>query len=167
MREQRPRPRPGLHEGVILFSVSGFKFAVAAGAVKEIRSMEGLQDFTLGAISARIEKLRHTLERGGTTYFVVDAARHFHLPPSSPSRVLILRNSPTAVLVDSTDRMMDIFALHALPRAFAGEERVWYRGLAVVNGEVVPVVNPGSFLNQTEQEFLRDALERVRALAAV
>ncbi|HEY6308034.1 MAG TPA: chemotaxis protein CheW [Candidatus Angelobacter sp.] len=167
MREQPPRPRPGVHEGVILFSVGGFKFAIAAGAVNEIRGMEGLQDFTLRGISARVEKLRHTLERSGTTYFVVDAARHFHLSQSAPTRVLILRNSLAAVLVDSTDRMMDIFTLHALPRAFTGDERVWYRGLAVVNGEVVPVVNAGAFLSKAEQELLRDGLERVRGLAAV
>lgn len=167
MREKSPRPRPGVHEGVILFSVGVFKFAIAAGAVKEIRGTEGLQDFALGGIFARVEKLRHTLERGGTTYFVVDAARHFHLPPSSPARVLILRNAPTAVLVDATDRMMDISALHALPRAFTGDERVWYRGLAVLSGEVVPVVNPGAFLSKTELELVRDRLERVRGLAAV
>ncbi len=167
MRDQRPRPRPGQHEGVILFNVGGFKFAIAAGAVKEIRGMEGLRDLTLGGIFARVEKLRFTLERDGMTYFVVDAGRHFGLPASAPARVLILRDSPAAVLVDSTDRMMDISMLHALPRAFTGEERVWYRGLAVVNGDVVPVVNPGAFLSKAEQEMMRQGLERLRGLAAV
>jgi chemotaxis signal transduction protein len=167
MRERRPRPQPGSHEGVILFSVGGFKFAIAAGAVKEIRSMEGLREFALGGIAARIEKLCYTLERGGATYFVVDAARHFHLPAASPGRVLILRNSSTAVLVDSTDRMTDISVLHALPRAFIRDERTWYRGLAVVNGEVVPVVNPGAFLNKTEQEIVRHGLERLQGVATV
>jgi len=152
---------------VILFTVSGFKFAIAAGAVKEIRGMEGLQAFTMGGISARVEKLKYTMERGGTTYFVVDANRHFHLPPSSPGRVLVLRNAPIAVLVDSTDRMMEISMLHELPRAFRCEERVWYRGLAVVDNEVVPVVDPGTFLTKAEQEILRDGLERLRGVAAV
>ena len=167
MREQRPPSRPGVHEGVILFSVGGFKFAIAAGAVKEIRGMEGLNKFSLRGMPGRVEKLRYTLERGGTTYFVVDSARHFRLTQASPARVLILRNSSTAVLVDSTDRMIDIFALHALPRAFTGEERVWYRGLAVVNGEVVPVVNPSAFLNKAEQEVLREELVRLQGAAAV
>ena len=166
MREQRPRPRPGMREGVILFSVGRFKFAIAAGAVNEIRGLEGLQEFTLVGISARLEKLKYTLERGGTTYFVVDAARHFQLPRSSPGRVLILRNTPTAVLVDATDRMLDIFALHALPRAFTGDERFWYRGLAVLNGEVVPVVNPSAFLSKPELELVRDGMERVRGLTS-
>ena len=167
MRERRPRPRPGAHEGVILFSVCGFKFAIAAGAVKEIRGMEGLSELTLGGIAERVEKLRFTLERGGATYFVVDAARHFHLPGSSPGRVLLLRNAPTAVLVDSTDRMTDISVLHALPRAFTRDERTWYRGLAVVGGEVVPVVNPAAFLSKPEQEIVRNSLERLQGVATV
>jgi chemotaxis signal transduction protein len=167
VRDQRPRPLPRLHEGVILFSVGGFKFAIAASAVKEIRGMEGLQAFTLGGISTRVEKLKYTMERGGTTYFVVDANHHFHLPPSASGRVLVLRSSPTAILVDSTDRMMEIFVLHALPRAFRCEERAWYRGLTVVSGEVVPVVNPATFLTKAEQEILKDGLERLRGVAAV
>jgi chemotaxis signal transduction protein len=165
VRNKLPVADSKLLEGVILFSVGGFKFAIAAGAVKEIRGMEGLHAFTLGGISARVGKLKHTLERDGATYFVVDANMHFHLPPSSPARVLVLRNSLTGVLVDSTDRMTDISALHALPRAFTGDERTWYRGLAVVGGEVVPVVNPGAFLSKVEQDILRNGLERVRGVA--
>jgi chemotaxis signal transduction protein len=152
---------------VILFTVGGFKFAIAAGAVKEIRGTNGLHDFTQGGAAARVEKLRFTLERDGTTYFVVDARRHFHLAQSSPGRVMVLHESPTAVLVDSTDRMTDISALHPLPWAFTRDERVWYRGLAVVNGEVVPVVNPGAFLSKGEQDVLRAGMERVRGVPAV
>ena len=161
--KSRLEPSPkAAREDVIVFLVGGFRFAISAGAVKEIRSMEGLQPFTLGGISAQIAKLRYTLERGGATYFVVDAAQHFQLLPAQPSRVLILRNSPAAVLVDSMDRIMEISALHALPRAFTQEERGWYRGLAVVNGAVVPVVNHNAFLNKAELEILRAGLERVR-----
>lgn len=155
------------HEDMIVFAVGGFRFAIAAGAVKEIRGMEGLHTFTLGGISAQIGKLAYTLERAGTTYFVIDAAKHFGLPPAHPSRVMILRNTPTAVLVDSTDRIMEISALHALPRVFTHEERNWYRGLAVVNGAVVPVVNHHAFLNRAELDVLRDGLERVRGVVTV
>lgn len=147
--------------------MGGFKFAIAAGSVKEIRGTIGLHEFKLKGIVDQMDKLRFTLERDGTTYFVVDAKRHFHLAQSAPGRVLILNGSPTAVLVDSTDRMMDISALHALPRAFTQEERAWYRGLAVVNGKVVPVVNPGSFLSKGEQEVLRAGMDRVRGVSAV
>ena len=166
MREH-PRLRTGAHEGVILFSVSGQKFAIAAGAVNEIRSCEELRDFNLGTVTERVDKLRYTLERSGTTYFVVDAGRHFNLRASIRGRVLILRNSTAAVLVDSTDRMVDIFALHAIPRAFTGEERIWYRGLTVIAGEVVPVVNPAAFLSKAEQEIVRSGLERLQGVGSL
>lgn len=169
MRRVKPlRTQPqAAREDVIVFAVSGFKLAIAAGAVKEIRGMEGLHPFTLGGISAQIAKLKYTLERNGATYFVVDAARHFQLPESYPSRVMVLRNMPTGVLVDSTDRIMEISALHALPPAFTHVERDWYRGLAVVNGQVVPVVNHAAFLNRAELETLRAGLERVRGVVTV
>jgi chemotaxis signal transduction protein len=165
-KELRPQPQAA-REDVIVFAVGGYKLAIAAGAVKEIRGMDGLHAFTLGGISAQIAKLKYTLERNGTTYFVVDAANHFQLPVSNASRVMVLRNTPTGVLVDSTDRIMEISALHALPPAFAHEERGWYRGLAVVNGEVVPVVNHNAFLNRAELEVLRAGLERVRGVVTV
>jgi chemotaxis signal transduction protein len=154
-------------EDVIVFTVGGFRLAIAAGAVKEIRGLEDLHEFTLGGISGQIAKLKFTLERGGATYFVVDAARHFELPESRPSRVLVLRNTPAGVLVDSTDRIMEISSLHALPQAFRHEERAWYRGLAVVNGIVVPVVNHNAFLSRAELEILRAGLERVRGVVTV
>jgi chemotaxis signal transduction protein len=62
---------------------------------------------------------------------------------------------------------MEISALHALPRVFTHEERSWYRGLAVVNGAVVPVVNHHAFLNKGELDVLRDGLERVRGVVTV
>jgi len=167
VRQQRALPPQEAHEDVIMFTVGGFRFAVAAGAVREIRGMEELHPFTLGGISSQIAKLAYTLERRGTTYFVVDAAMHFQLPPSTPSRVLILRNAATGVLVDSTDRIMEITVLHALPHAFTHEERTWYRGLAVVNGAVVPVVNQNAFLSKVEQAILRTGLDRVRGVATV
>jgi chemotaxis signal transduction protein len=166
LKQLRPQPQAA-REDVIVFAVGGYKLAIAAGAVKEIRGMDDLHAFTLGGISSRIVKLKYTLERNGTTYFVVDAAQHFQLPASKPLRVLVLRNTPTGVLVDSTDRIMEISSLHGLPPAFTHEERSWYRGLAVVNGLVVPVVNHNAFLNRSELEILRAGLEHVRGVVTV
>ncbi|MBZ5506495.1 MAG: chemotaxis protein CheW [Acidobacteriia bacterium] len=167
LKQTRSQPPQAAREDVIVFAVGGFKLAIAASVVKEIRGMEDLHAFALGGISAQISKLKYTLERNGTTYFVVDAAQHFLLPESHGARVMVLRNVPTGVLVDSTDRIMEISSLHALPRAFTHEERGWYRGLAVVNGAVVPVVNHNAFLNKTELEILRAGLERVRGVVTV
>lgn len=167
LKHRHPLMPQAAREDVIVFAVSGFKLAIAAGAVKEIRGMDDLHAFTLGGISAQIAKLKYTLERSGTTYFVVDAAQHFQLPARRASRVLVLRNTPAGVLVDSTDRIMEISALHALPPAFTHEERGWYRGLAIMNGAVVPVVNHNAFLNRAELEILRAGLERVRGVVTV
>jgi chemotaxis signal transduction protein len=163
LKQLRPEVKAA-REDVIVFAVGGYKLAIAAGAVKEIRGMEGLHPFTLGGISTQITKLKYTLERNGSTYFVVDAAQHFQLPASNVSRVMVLRNMPTGVLVDSTDRIMEISTLHALPPVFTHEERGWYRGLAVVNGQVVPIVNHSAFLNRPELEIVRAGLERVRGV---
>lgn len=162
-----PAPQPPAREDVIAFEVGGYRLAIAASVVKEIRGMDGLQPFTLGGITAKIGKLKYTLERNGTTHFVIDAAQHFQLPASQASRVLVLRNAPIGVLVDSTDRIMEISSLHAVPRPFMHEERIWYRGLAVVNNTVVPVVNHHALLNRAELEILRDGLERVRGVVTV
>jgi chemotaxis signal transduction protein len=164
LKQLRPQPPRAAREDVIVFAVGGYKLAIAAGAVKEIRGMDDLHPFKLGGISAQIAKLKYTLERNGSTYFVIDAAQHFRLPASNPSRVMVLRNMPAGVLVDSTDRIMEISALHGLPPAFTREERGWYRGMAVVNGSVVPVVNHNAFLNRPELEIVRAGLERVRGV---
>lgn len=162
MRPQRLLPRKGARENVILFTVSGFRFAIAASAVSEIRSMAGLEQLSMKGAGAgqKVEaKVEYTLQHHGVTVFVVNAAGHFHLPSSRSSRVLVLRHTATALLVDSTDRMMEISVLHSLPLAFHGEERSWYRGLAILNGETVPVVNPAAFLSRGEVAVLRALIQ--------
>lgn len=158
MRQQRTLPKKGAREDVILFTVGGFRFAIAASSVSEIRSTAGLQRFSNSG-SKMTAKVDYTLERDGVVHFVVNAARHFHLPAGEPTRVMVLRHAPAAVLVDSTDRITEISMLHALPLAFNREERTWYRGLAVLNEEAVPVVNPAAFLTKNEIASLRSRIE--------
>jgi len=167
VRPQLPSTPKGAREDVIVFTVGGFRFAIAANAVSEIRGLEDLRRFSIGTSYLRTAQVDFTVERNGTVYFVVDAARHFRLPPSKPTRVLILRQTTAAIQVDSTDRMMEISVLHALPQAFSGDERNWYRGLAVMNGDVVPVVNHNAFLSKAEMAVLKSAVQRVKGAAAV
>ena len=75
---------------------------------------------------------------------------------------MVLRGVKAAVLVDAIDRMTQIAAVHPLPRAFSGDERDWYRGLAVVEGRVIPVVNEHSFLSRGEVTVL-NAQKQARA----
>jgi hypothetical protein len=82
---------------------------------------------------------------------------HFGLDVTRPTLVLMLRQLRTAVLVDRIERMAEISALHPLPRAFIGDERNWYRGLAYLDDLVIPVIRPAGFLAAEEFERLDQA----------
>lgn len=134
-------------ERVILFYVSNQIFAIAAEAVQEIRSTDSLAGSAIEIESPELAKVRHALERGHHTYYVVNACLHFHLPVTRPALVLILQQLRVAVLVDRIDRMAEISAVYALPEAFTGDERGWYRGLAYLDDTVIPVIDPAGFLS--------------------
>lgn len=142
---------------VIVFSIGLENFAIAARAVLEIGSTDGLADAASAFSHPDVPNVRHTLQRGGRTYYVVNACSYFHMPASRPSLVLLLSDSPTAVLVDRIERMTEVSRLVELPHAFAGEERNWYLGLAILNDSVIPVVNPASFLSRAEIALLDPA----------
>jgi chemotaxis signal transduction protein len=145
-------------EDVILFSAGGMKFVIAANAVDEIRNLDGLQPWK-GGFGAKLAKVKFTLVREKKdhekTYFVVDACPQYNLPPKQGERVLIFRGSGAALLVEHIDRMTQIGAVQPLPRAFSGHERIWYRGLAVIGEQVLPVVNPEPILNKGELAVLQ------------
>jgi chemotaxis signal transduction protein len=146
--ELNPKPRRAHHpERVVLFHVSRQIFAIGAEAVQEVRSTDSLAGAAIEIENSELPKVRHTLERGRHTYYVVNACLHFGLPVSRPALVLILRHLRVAVLVDRIDRMAEIVALYALPEAFAGDERRWYRGLAYLDDTVMPVIEPAGFLS--------------------
>lgn len=141
----------------ILFSVCGTTFAIRAGAVDEIRNLDGLTPFR-ASFAASLKKVTHTLVREkkdpDKTYFVVAGAAHFGFTETSMGRVMVLRTGAAAVTVDAIDRMTQIAVVHALPKAFSGRERDWYRGLAVCDGRVIPVVREEAFLSRGELAML-------------
>jgi chemotaxis signal transduction protein len=153
----RPR-RPtsvSRNERAILFAVGGTTFAIAAEAVDEIRNLDGLEPWTPASLYQQFAKVRFTLDRQGYRYFVVDAAIHFGMTTAhAPTRMMLMRNLRSALLVDQIERMHDIGSVCALPAAFRGEERRWYRGLTVLRGKVVPVVNHDAFLTRAELTLL-------------
>ncbi|HEY6903775.1 MAG TPA: chemotaxis protein CheW [Candidatus Acidoferrales bacterium] len=157
--KRRPSSR---RETVILFVVAGQMFAIAADSVQEIRSTDSLSGAANEMEQAVVPKVRHTIERNRRTYFVVNAGAHFNLPATRPALVLILRELRVAVLVDRIERMAEIPAVYALPQAFSGPERRWYRGLAFVDDLVIPVIQPAGFL--TLEEFQK--LDRMENAAA-
>jgi chemotaxis signal transduction protein len=140
-------------EAVILFCIGNQTFAIAAEAVQEIRSTDSLAGAAVEIEQADVPKVRHQVERGHRTYYVVSGCAHFGLRVTRPTLVLILRQIRAAVLVDSIERMAEIPNVYTLPQGFQGDERQWYRGLAYLEDRVIPVINPAGFL--TAEEFGR------------
>jgi chemotaxis signal transduction protein len=149
-----PKPRRAHRsEPVILFAVSNRSFAIAAEDVQEIRSTDSLAGAAVEIAEPLLEKIHHTMERAHRTYYIVNGCAHFGLRIARPTLVLIMRQVRVAVLVDRIERMSEISAIYALPRAFTGAERRWYRGLAYLDDHVIPVVSPTGFL--AAEEFKR------------
>jgi hypothetical protein len=121
--------------------------------VQEIRSTDSLAGAAVEIEQADVPKVRHLVERGHRTYYVLSGCAHFGLRVTRPTLVLILRQIRAAVLVDSIERMAEIPNVYALPQGFQGDERQWYRGLAYLEDRVIPVINPTGFL--TAEEFGR------------
>lgn len=158
LRNARKKPLARQGEAAILFAIGAFSFLIAAEEVDEIREMYGMASVAVATMRTSVAKVKSTVEKAGQTYFVIDGSLHFHMMPSKPTRLMLLRNQPVAVTVDSIDRMTEISRVLPLPKAFTGPERGWYRGLATVNDKVVPVVNGVAFLTAAEQVVARAAL---------
>jgi chemotaxis signal transduction protein len=144
---------PRRREQVAVFSVGDYRFVISAESVQEIRSTDSLGGTVVDLERPVMQKVRHIVERDGHSYYVVSGCEHFHLSPSRPTTVLILRGAPVAVLVDRIEEMAEMRLLLELPHSFRGEERDWYRGLTVLDRSVLPVTNPRGFL--TGAELLR------------
>ncbi|MFI5072945.1 MAG: chemotaxis protein CheW [Terriglobales bacterium] len=163
--EFRSRRQQRHTEAVILFAVAGQAFAIAASAIDEIRSTDSFSSAASEIAVEGMPEVRHRLRRGRRWCYVVNACAHFDLPVSRPTLVLVLRNSRVAVLVDHIDRIETISRLMAIPQSFSGQERVWYRGLTLIDDNVVPVLSPFGFL--TESEIMQlDALDASAATSA-
>ena len=153
MRPTRQNRRKAAAHGqpAILFTIGEVTFAIVASAVSEIQTLKGTLPIRATG------KVRHSLVREGRRYWVVDANLHFGLLPTPSDRILLLRESPIGLKVDAIERMAEISRLLALPRAFQNDERHWYLGLTLIDGRVIPVVNPNSFLSHFDLNSLEAA----------
>ncbi|HTV57963.1 MAG TPA: chemotaxis protein CheW [Verrucomicrobiae bacterium] len=145
----KPR-RARASESMILFSVGRQMFLVAAESVQEIRSTDGLASAAVEISLVDFPKVSHFFERRQRHWFIVNACSHFHLPVSRPTLVLILRQARAALLVDHIVRMAEVSSVYALPHAFSGNERRWFRGLAYIEDQVIPVLDPAGVLTREE-----------------
>ncbi len=141
-------------EPVIVFVAGGAQMAIPAGALHEIRSTDSLAGEAAMLQRADFPWVRHTIERGGTTHYVVSVGSYFGLPRTRPSLVLVLRGVRCALLVDRIERMDALSSIYALPRAFQGDERQWYLGLALFEDGAVPMLNPHGLLTSEHLEKL-------------
>jgi len=143
-------------EQIILFRASSEIFAISSGSVQEVRSVDSVTGSPVTISEPSLTKVRHALRRGDKNIYIVNTATHFGLRASSPALIFLLRKSRVALLIDSIEKMTTMTRLQALPGAFCHQERVWYRGLTVLDQNVIPVVNPNGFLTADEL-FLLDA----------
>jgi len=144
-------------EQIILFRCSTQVFAISSASVQEVRSVNSLAGSPMEIDEPSLPKVRHMFRRGEQNLYVVNGAVHFGLRPSPASLIFLLRRARTALLIDGIEKMTTMTRLQALPAAFCHEERVWYRGLTVLDQSVIPVVSHEGFLTADEL-FLLDAL---------
>ena len=141
-------------EQIILFRASNQLFAISSASVQEVRSVDSLAGAAVEISEPSLDKVRHAIRRGERNLYVVNAPLHFGLQPTPAALVFLLRKSRVALLVDGIEKMTTMTRLQALPATFCHEERTWYRGLTVLDQNVIPVVNPAGFLTAEELSML-------------
>jgi chemotaxis signal transduction protein len=151
------KAHPMRTEQIILFRASSQIFAISSASVQEVRSVDSLAGAAVDVNEPNLVKVRHAIRRGDRNLYVVNAPLHFGLRPTPSALIFLLRKSRIAVLVDGIEKMTSMTRLQALPGVFCHGERSWYRGLTVLDQNVIPVVNPAGFLTAEEISLL-DAL---------
>jgi chemotaxis signal transduction protein len=148
------KAHPVRTEQIILFRASSQIFAISSASVQEVRSVDSLAGVAIDVNEPSVVKVRHAIRRGDRNLYVVNAPLHFGLRPTPSALIFLLRKSRVALLVDGIEKMTSMTRLQALPGAFCHEERTWYRGLTVLEQNVIPVVNPAGFLTAEEISLL-------------
>jgi chemotaxis signal transduction protein len=151
MRFESTHKAPAVRsEQIIIFRSSSQLFAISSSSVQEVRSVDSLAGVAKEINVPGIRTVRHALQRGERSIFVVNLALHFGLHPTPAALIFLLRKSRVALLLDGIEKMTTMTQLQALPAAFHHEEHRWYRGLTVLEQNVLPVINPAGFLSDAE-----------------
>lgn len=129
---------------IIRFRVGSYTMGIAAGSLQEICRD---QDLT------RRERENLAVLSGHEIFGVV-AGSDLHL--------LILNPGLAAFRVDRVERMVVTGSMNPLPKAFQGDERIWFQGLAIIDGVILPIVNPATI----EREAQARAPKNLDAVAA-
>ncbi len=108
---------------VILFTAGGVRFAVLSSEVEEIRDRD---------YRTAIRKLKGPEP--------VDFALQVGLGAGILERFVVLKPGEYSLGVTEVERMASLPRMVPLPSLFRGAERQWYRGLLLLENEVVPLV---------------------------
>ena len=108
---------------VILFTAGGRRFAVEASEVEEIRDRDE---------RTAIRKLKGPES--------IDFALQVGLGAGILDRYVVLKPGECSLGVTEVERMATLPRMVPLPRLFCGAERQWYRGLLLLENDVVPLV---------------------------
>jgi len=120
-------------EPALVFRTGGHRFVISSAEIAEVRD---LQAGTSGALPQWV------IARGAAGMLRVVSADHiFGLRSAAQQQLLVLAHRGVAVGIERIENVTELHEIVALPRAFHGPERRWYRGLALLEGKIVPVVN--------------------------
>lgn len=108
---------------VILFTAGGKRFAVEASEVEEIRDCDE---------RTTIRKLKSAEP--------IDFALRVGLGTGILERFVVLKPGECSLGVTEVERMATLPKVVPLPGLFRGAERQWYRGLLVLENDVIPLV---------------------------
>jgi chemotaxis signal transduction protein len=108
---------------IILFTAGGMRFAIEASEVEEIRDRDE---------RATICKLKGPES--------IDFALQVGLGAGVQEHFVVLKRGECSLGVTEVERMTSLPKVVPLPRLFRGAERQWYRGLLLLEDDVVPLV---------------------------
>jgi hypothetical protein len=128
---RQAKPAAATAGPVILFTAGGVRFAVEANEVEEIR--DGEERGAAGRLkgSEAIDFARQVGLGAGRL------VRYLVLKPGECSQGVTLR---VTLGVTEVERMTNLPKVVPLPGLFQGAERQWYRGLLLLENEVIPLV---------------------------
>lgn len=119
----RPAAQPAQVGPVILFTAGGARFAVEAVQVQEVRESDQ------GVIPGKLK---------GTS--TIDFALQVGLGQGILERMVVLKPGLCALAVTGVERITELPRAVPLPGVFQGQERQWYRGLLLLDNDVVPLI---------------------------
>jgi len=129
------KPAAGVSFPVILFTAGGARFAVDAGAVKGICERDE-RDAAPGVADAGM----------------IDFAERIGLGKGRLERCVVLKPGDCSLGVSDVERITSLPWVVALPGLFRGAEREWYRGLLLLDDEVVPLVRTEHWRRQAREK---------------